>query len=105
MFCNKCGRQLPTGSVFCPLCGAPIAEVAGKTLGTNYWLPNAKKSNKRGGCLAILLAALVVAGVLSHLPTRLKRHLSKFPKLKRGSTPRSGPQQVIRVLHGSNNNR
>lgn len=28
MFCNKCGRQLPEGSVFCSFCGARLGSVA-----------------------------------------------------------------------------
>ena len=26
MFCGKCGRQIPDGSIFCPLCGASLAN-------------------------------------------------------------------------------
>lgn len=28
MFCNKCGKELPDGSAFCPKCGAPVVDEA-----------------------------------------------------------------------------
>lgn len=34
-FCHKCGTQLPEGSVFCPSCGAPVAEVHAYQVGNS----------------------------------------------------------------------
>jgi len=75
LFCNACGQQVPDGSAFCNNCGAPVANVATPALSTNYRIVSKKKTNKRGGCLLVLLGSIILTAIVSNLPNSSTRSI------------------------------
>ncbi|MDO4566744.1 MAG: clostripain-related cysteine peptidase [Oscillospiraceae bacterium] len=74
MYCNKCGKNIPNGSLFCPVCGAQ--QQAQNTAAGQYQAPqNQNQSNvpyqtytrrnaKKKGCLRFIIIALLVLAAL-----------------------------------------
>lgn len=48
MFCNKCGRQLPDGSVFCNFCGAQQGVIPQATQAQAPGVPGAPMGQPMG---------------------------------------------------------
>ncbi len=57
MYCNKCGKQIPDDSNFCPKCGNTIAT----NPQTGHSDENAEKQENKGCLLAILL---IIVGIV-----------------------------------------
>lgn len=78
MFCNKCGKQLPEGSAFCPKCGAPVvnepeedtaevATIAEPTPENNDARPTSegsKDEDTKSRLPVIIVAVLIVFAVI-----------------------------------------
>lgn len=77
MFCTKCGKQVPDGSVICPFCGSPLAapqatpapQAAPAGNKVDDFIGKAKKGNKKSLIFAIagVVVALVVIVLLISL--------------------------------------
>ena len=93
MFCTKCGKQVPDGSVICPYCGSPLAAPqaapqqaapqAAPQAVANYAsniVNGAKKGDKKSLIIAIAAAVavlVVVIGLISLLAGKSPKKIVK----------------------------
>lgn len=62
MFCNKCGKELPNGSLFCPYCGAKVNSNIEQQSTDRDVDTQSAKGNSSKIWIVILLIIFTIAG-------------------------------------------
>ena len=63
MFCNKCGKELKDGEVYCSACGTAVQASASKSLKETTQKPREKSARGKSNKLVLIIAAVLVVAV------------------------------------------